>query len=193
MMMKAPNEESESAPEATADAADVRLAIDGDREAFGRLYDRHARSVRAVVAAVSGEFSAVEDLTQETFLRGYNRLATLKDFASFGRWIRGVARMVAREQRRDRNSNFASLANDGKQLAAQGGCGDTMELDEELRRVVLAVEELPERERLAVHAYFFHEESGDRAANLMGLSRSGFYAALERGMGRLRNRLARRK
>ena len=64
-------------PEIT-DAEDVRRALAGDREAFGRLFDRHARSVRAVVAAVSCDFQAVEDMTQETFLRAHERLGNAK-------------------------------------------------------------------------------------------------------------------
>ena len=174
----------------TSDAHDVRLAIEGDREAFGRLYDRYATAVRAVVVAVSSDFSAVEDMTQETFLRGYKRLTTLRDVDGFRRWILGIARMVARERRREISRNRHRLEADGNGYVPTVEVHDMMELDEELRRVVSAVEELPERERLAVHAYFFHEASGDRAATRMGLSRSGFYAALERGMDRLRNRLA---
>ena len=52
-----------------SDVDDVRRTLAGDREAFGRLFDRHARLVRAIVVAVSGDFGSVEDLTQETFLR----------------------------------------------------------------------------------------------------------------------------
>ena len=172
-----------------SDADDVRLALQGDRNAFGRLYDRHARAVRAVVAAVSTDFSAVEDLTQETFLRGHCRLAALRDLSAFGPWIRGVARQVSRERRRKLSRDRHRFEAKEISVAVIDETDSASEIDEEQRRVLDAVAELPERERLAVHAYYFHEQGADQAASAIGLSRSGFYAALERGMKRLRKRL----
>ena len=84
----------------TTDADDVRRTLTGEREAFGRLFDRHARSVRAVVAAVSCDFQAVEDMTQESFLRAHERLASLRDPTAFRGWIHGIARIVAKEGHR---------------------------------------------------------------------------------------------
>jgi DNA-directed RNA polymerase specialized sigma24 family protein len=51
------------------DAELVAASLAGDREAFGQLYDRHARMVRAVVLAVSNDWPSVDDMTQESFLR----------------------------------------------------------------------------------------------------------------------------
>jgi RNA polymerase sigma factor (sigma-70 family) len=174
-----------------SDADDVRLTLDGNREAFGRLYDRHARTVRAVVVAVSGDFGAVEDLTQETFLRGFCRLTTLRDAAGFRNWIQGVARFVARERRRQlsRERDRHRIEEDDSRLEPADNADVLLERDEEQRRLMSAIAELPERERLTLHAYYFHEQSADQAAAVIGMSRSGFYAALDRGMVRLRNRL----
>lgn len=172
-----------------SDAADVRLVLEGDRKAYGRLYDRHARGVRAVVAAVSSDFTAVEDLTQEAFLRGYRRLASLKNPDAFGPWIQGVARMVARERRRQLRRDRLRFAGDEGDVAVADETGAAIENDEEQRRVLAAVAELPDRERLVLHAYFFHEQGADQAAAAIGISRSGFYTVLERGMTRLRKRL----
>ena len=51
-------------PTADNEAELVAAALAGDREAFGQLYDRHGRMVRAVVLAVSGDWSAVGHYTQ---------------------------------------------------------------------------------------------------------------------------------
>ena len=45
--------------------------------------------------------------------------------------------------------------------------------------------ELPERERLAIHAFFLQECNAQQAGELLGLSRSGVYALLERALARL--------
>jgi RNA polymerase sigma-70 factor, ECF subfamily len=177
---------SQSGP---SDADDVRRTLAGDREAFGRLFDRYARVVRAVVVTVSGDFGMVEDLTQETFLRAYRRLASLNDPEGFCGWIQGIARLVARERRREFAHDRRHFEVNDMRLVADDGCRDVVQQDEAQRLVLSAVAELPDRERLAVHAYFFQERSADEAASAVGLSRSGFYAALERGLNRLRRRL----
>ena len=45
---------------------------------------------------------------------------------------------------------------------------------------------LPERERLAIHAFFLQNRNAQQAADLLELSRSGFYAALKQALIRLR-------
>ena len=175
----------------SSDARDVRLTLEGDREAFGRLYDRHARAVRAVVAAVSKDFEAIEDLTQEAFLRGYRRLSTLKEAGSFRCWIQGIARLVAKERLREigRERRFEEQLNRRTiDVAAGYDVPDVVALEDQ-RRVLSTVAELSDKERLVVHAYYFHEQSADEAAEALGISRSGFYATLDRAMARIRQRL----
>jgi len=172
-----------------SDAEDVRRSLDGDREAFGRLFDRYARIVRAVVVAVSGEFGAAEDLTQETFLRAYRRLATLKDVNGFRAWIQGIARLVAKEWRRQAVREQWCIDASAGSATSDDSAHHVLQQTEEQRRVMAAVSDLPERERLAVHAYFFCEQNADEATLALGMSRSGYYAALARGIARLRTLL----
>ena len=78
----------------------VAETLSGCHEAYGLLYDRYSRFVRAVLCAVGTPFSEVEDLTQETFLRAYRKLETLTDPEKFRPCVAGIARLVAQEQRR---------------------------------------------------------------------------------------------
>lgn len=169
------------------DAELVADTLAGDREAFGTLYDRHARYVRAVVAAVSCDWSAVDDMTQECFLRVYRKLASLRDPAQVGPWLAGFARQVARERRRtlrrDRHE-FGLVADD-----AAGSKGEPSEFDrEQIEHVMKRLAELPEDERLAIHAYYFTEQNATEAAAQLELSRSGFYARLQRALANLATR-----
>ena len=54
------------APEALDDTSLVRAARDGDRAAFGRLYDRYARMVHGVLLA-RVPVDEVDDLVQDFF------------------------------------------------------------------------------------------------------------------------------
>ncbi len=175
-----PNSES-------SDAEDFQLSLQGNRDAFGRLYDRHAVAVRSVVAAVAKDFGAVEDLTQETFTRAFTRLATLTNPEGFRGWLFGIARFVAKERLRELTRKHVPI-NAIPIDVNENGVHEVDQADE-LTRIFAHVALLPERDRLAIHAYYFTEQNATEAARIMGISRSSFYAALERGLARLRKEL----
>ena len=167
-----------------SDADLVAQTLAGNREAFGCLYDRHARIVRAVVGAVSREWSAVEDMAQESFLRAYKNLAKLRDGKRFQAWVVGIARQVARERKRSlRRDRHQFVGNQPLEIISDGATetlrGEVLEL------ILQNVATLPERERLAIHAFFLEQRDARRAADALALSRSGFYALLERALARL--------
>ncbi|MCA9266277.1 MAG: sigma-70 family RNA polymerase sigma factor [Planctomycetales bacterium] len=178
-------------PTSLSDAEEIRLALKGDHEAFCRLYDRYAGLVRSVVAAVAGDLAAVDDLTQETFLRAYQKLATLRNVNRFRFWLQGIARRVARERRRDlQRHQHRTTTQQVDELPDRPHPDASRLYDTETRETLMAaVATLPERERLVVHAYFFHEQDVSQAADAIGVSRSGFYAALQRALNRLRHAL----
>jgi RNA polymerase sigma factor (sigma-70 family) len=173
-------------PTAPSDSELVAQTLAGNREAFGQLYDRYARLVRAVVGGVSGDWIASDDMVQECFLRGYRNLPKLRDPARFGPWMVGIARQVGRERKRTVRKNRHEYRDP---LAVEIGqsFSDEAEVDDrdELTQVMQKLAELPERERLVIHAFFLEQKNAQAAAGLLGLSRSGFYALLQRGIGRL--------
>jgi RNA polymerase sigma-70 factor (ECF subfamily) len=170
----------------TTDAELVTETLAGAREPFGQLYDRYRRVVASVVSGVSGDWAAVDDMVQECFLRAFRKLATLRDPARFGPWIIGIARQVGRERRRslrrDRHEfhDPQSLLTESPIDAGNEPC-DRDQVDQIMQRVA----ELDEQERLAIHAYFLQQRNANDGAELLGLSRSGFYATVQRAVARL--------
>jgi len=77
----------------------VAAARDGDRAAFGQLYERYARMVHGVLLSkvAAGD---VDDLVQDVFIRALRRLSTLRETASFGAWLAAIARNVANDYHR---------------------------------------------------------------------------------------------
>jgi RNA polymerase sigma-70 factor, ECF subfamily len=169
-----------------SDADLVAQTLAGNQDAFARLYDRHARLVRAVLFGVSLEWSALDDLVQECFLRAYRNLRVLRDPQRFGAWIVGIARQVARERKRSmRRDRHKFLGEQLPDTHSTDDGWDALEHAEQLELLLRSTAELPERERVAIHAFFLSERDARQAAELLGLSRSGLYALLGRALARL--------
>jgi RNA polymerase sigma-70 factor (ECF subfamily) len=176
-------------PNSPTDAELVAETLAGNRESFGRLYDRHARLAAAVVAGVSSDWPAVDDMVQECFLRAYRKLETLREPAKFQSWLTGIARQVARERRRSlrRDRHEFRDARSWEPDATTTPC--TTDLRDEFELVMQRIAELDEDERVAIHAFYLEQQNADRTAELLGISRSGAYALLQRALAHLASQL----
>lgn len=85
-----------AALDVSEDAVLVRAAGDGDRAAFGRLYDRYARMVHGMLLARVPR-TDVDDLVQDVFLSALRQLRALRDPGAFGGWLATIARNRARD------------------------------------------------------------------------------------------------
>ena len=170
-----------------ADGKHVRSALDGDVSAFGCLYDQYVRLVHILCYDVVGNHDQAEDLVHETFIRAYSNLAKLRDPEKFGSWLLGITHHVCkdwqRKSARDRHQYVAPDVMDDSQILNDAD----RRLKEDLRELLA---QLPEKERVAIHLFYLEETPADQARNLLGLSQSGFYLAIQRGLERLRKMMA---
>lgn len=72
-----------------ADAVDAALAAAGDSHAFERIYHRHLGRIHSLVRRMLGEES--EDVTQEIFIRTWQKLSTFRGDSAFGTWLHRLA------------------------------------------------------------------------------------------------------
>ncbi len=164
----------------------VRSTLDGDTKAFGCLYDRYAGVVRAIAFEATGNVTDAQDLTQDVFLRAFEKLSALRDTTRFGPWVIGIVRLAGKQWRRTR-------ARDRHRLVGEAGY-DTAEINVSAASshadLHAAVIELDESERMALHLFYFDDQPAQQARLLMGLSLSGFYRVLQRARTRIEKRLS---
>jgi RNA polymerase sigma-70 factor (ECF subfamily) len=72
------------------DAADVALAQSGDGHAFERLYRGHVARVHTLARRMTGPDHA-DELTQDVFVRAWEKLGTFRGEAAFGTWLHRLA------------------------------------------------------------------------------------------------------
>jgi len=174
------------------DASDVPATLAGDREAFARLYERHAPVILSLCRRC-GSPTEADDALQEVFLRAFGRLHHLAEPGGFRTWLYSIARRVCSERRRssrrrtrheiEATMRHTELDPPSPNPAAQA------EQAEQLDRLTAALDHLPEDERLAIHLYYLDPDPPAAAAAALGLSRSGFYKLLHRARQRLAKQL----
>jgi len=72
------------------DAADARAAAAGDAAAFERLYRAHVSHVYGLTCRLAGSDRA-DELTQDVFVRAWEKLHTFRGDAAFGSWLYRLA------------------------------------------------------------------------------------------------------
>jgi RNA polymerase sigma-70 factor, ECF subfamily len=73
----------------------VRKAQDGDREAFGMLYEKYERHVMSVALRRLGNFDDSEDLKLDVFIQAREKLSSLRDPEAFAGWLRSITNRMA--------------------------------------------------------------------------------------------------
>jgi RNA polymerase sigma-70 factor (ECF subfamily) len=78
----------------------VARSRDGDESAFGDLYRTHAGRVYALCLRLEADAARAEELTQDVFVRAWERLGSFRGESAFGTWLYRLAVNVVLSDRR---------------------------------------------------------------------------------------------
>jgi RNA polymerase sigma-70 factor (ECF subfamily) len=160
----------------------ISRARQGDRQAAKTLYDAHARRVHRLVYRICGDEEMARDLTQDTFVRVFQKLSTFRGDAAIATWIHRIAVSVAlnairKERRFKRTSDDLDVANE---LPAPPNA-----VEPDLRaRLASAISALPESCRVSVILHdiegYTHAEIGQMLGIAEGTSKARLFDARTR-------------
>jgi RNA polymerase sigma-70 factor, ECF subfamily len=176
-----------SAWEIPEDATWVAAARDGDRAAFGQLYQRYARMVHGVLLA-KVPVGDVDDLVQDVFIRALRRLSTLRETASFGAWLAAIARNMAHDYHR-RSVPEEPLPDDAFDQEVQRGASGGSQ-DCQSAAILEAVMSLSETYRETLILRLVEGMTGPEIAARTGMTQGSVRVNLHRGMEQLRAKLS---
>ena len=167
------------------DLQDAARSAAGDTRAFERLYRAHVARIHGLVRRMLGSDEATE-VTQDVFVRAWNKIGTFRGEAAFGTWLHRLAVNVVLTRRAElgtRRSRFIAEDQVLESLPARAGSRD-FGLDFES-----AVARLPEGAR---HIFVLHDVEGYRheeIASLLGVTPGTTKAQLHRARMLLRRHL----
>jgi len=141
-----------------------------DAQALSELYDRYGGMVYRLILRMVRDTGTAEDLTQETFLRVWNRAAGFdSDRGAVGPWLLAVARNRAIDYLRSRGVRAEIMElneTENPALFATMG-GDPLHFDL-ARHVKRALELLTAQQREAIELAYFEGMSQTEIAARMG-------------------------
>jgi RNA polymerase sigma-70 factor (ECF subfamily) len=146
----------------------------GDDRAFQLIFERYSRPVISFIYDMLNDRELSEELMQETFVRAYRNLQTLRTDAKLSTWLFGIAKNVAREQlRRHRRASRKVEIDDTavRELRDQGMPPDDSLISKELNSVIReALRNLDEDKRLVFSLKVFQQQSYEEIALITGFS-----------------------
>ena len=169
------------------DAELIQRTLAGDESAFGFLVDKYKGSVHALAYRKLGDFHTAEEITQDTFLKAYQKLSTLKDPARFPGWLYVIAARCCISWFRQNRLQTESFDSVKKQINAHSWAKYA---DARLREEVHnALESLPESERTVLTLYYMAGMTCEEIGRFIGTSCGAIRDRLYRARLRLKEEL----
>ena len=165
----------------------VTAARDGDRAAFGCLYERYARMVHGILLARVPP-REVNDLVQEVFLLALRQLHALRDVSRFGAWLGTITRNRANDYFRKAIPDERVTEPVSENHAESRTTNDAA--DQEAAMILSVVRGLPEAYREPLIFRLVEGMTGPEIAARTGLTHGSVRVNLYRGMQLLREKLA---
>jgi len=172
------NEDPATLPMSDAELADVALAASGDAGAFERLYRAHVNRVHGLARRML-DADMADDVTQDIFVRAWEKLHTFRGEAQFGTWLHRLAVNVILGRRKRAGIERGRFEADSENvlgLAAgrEAPVDHTMDFEQALDRLPAGA-----REVFLLHdvAGYRHEEIAKLLGIVPGTSKSQLHHA----------------
>lgn len=164
----------------------IRLAGEGNREAYGELAKRYERLALVAAIGVLSDRHLAEDAVQEALVSAYRRLDSLRDRSKFGPWLMQITRREAIRvaKRYKKGESFA-----GGQEPVEKSSPDASLNGHD--HAIRWINRLPAQERVVFSLHHLDGRTAREIAELTGRPIGTVTKQLSRAMQRLRRWAAR--
>lgn len=174
--------------------SDVALAAAGDRRAFERLYRVHINRVYSLCARMVSDRARADELTQDVFVRAWEKLHLFRGESSFGTWLHRLTVNVvlnARKSEGRQDSRFEEQNDEAGGMDALAGVVGTPLAPGDLLDLENAMQTLPPG---AKRIFVLHDVEGykhEEIAEMLGVTTGATKAQLHRARLLLRRAMNR--
>jgi RNA polymerase sigma-70 factor, ECF subfamily len=172
----------------------MRRTQQGDRQAFSLLYERYSASVLSYLYRMMGNLEDVESIAQEVFLRAFRFAPTYRYPQKFSTWLFTITRNLAINYSRRRkrspvrsvtelNLEGVDVSGDPYQVAQRAT--DNVEKQEEIARVLKALDDLPTDQKEVIVLGVFQDLSYAEMEEITGTKAVTLRSRMFHGLKRL--------
>ena len=169
----------------------IRQTLSGRASAFNLLVKMHHATVYALVLSYTKNPADAEDLTQQIFIRAYERLATLRELDRFLPWLQRISHNTCKNWLRQRSgatTGFEAVKDAG--FAETAPSPEEIALKAEIETVVReAIGGLQETDRKLMEARYIDGASYKELQVESGLSYAAIVNRLKRAKQKVRRRI----
>lgn len=149
----------------------VSRASQGDRIACHVIYKNYVEAMFHTVVRIVGNSEDAQDVTQETFIKVFQKLNSFRGEATLGAWIKRIAVNTALNFIRDKKKIFFEELNEKITIS------DKIEIDEvqwqnDILQVHHAIKKLPDGCRVVFNLYLLEGYQHKEVADMLGISES---------------------
>lgn len=164
----------------------VGKAQQGDKEAFGKLYELYVDKIyRYIFFRIGQERQKAEDITEIVFVRVWEKLDTFKT-GNFQAWVYAIARNALIDHYRKDKPEAILHEN----IAEEKDHEEQVFLSLEIERVMQAMKKLTEEQQEVLTLKFINDMSYKEIAKILGKREDAVRAMQYRALQALREELA---
>ncbi len=170
----------------------IQHVLAGDENAFAELVKKYQKPIHALAWRKIGDFHVAEEITQDTFLKVYQRLHTLKDPNQFSGWLYVIATRRCYAWLRKKRIRTQPLE-DAETTMVQRDAYSRHVAEERVKTAVEAQREvvkkllakLKESERTVMTLHYLGEMTVEDISKFLGVSAGTIKSRLQRARNRL--------
>jgi RNA polymerase sigma-70 factor (ECF subfamily) len=174
-----------------ADDALIALAVEGDRQAFGHLYEKHSLRVLRHAYFLTGDTNLAEDLTAQTFLNALEAMPRYERRGiPFTAWLLRIACNLAINHKKAlKNGVHSQLPETIQSEDAESAPEETCAAKVDGQAIWEQVKTLPPDQRQVIVMRFLDDLSYPDIAQLLGKSVGAVRVIQFRALANLRTRV----
>lgn len=164
---------------------------EGDGQALGELFERHAQSIYGYCFRMTGDPGAADELLSATFLEVWQKRTKMPVPDDVRAWLFGIATQLGRNRKRATRRYRAFLERLPRLTdpAFVQDAADVAAMREETRKLLSSLSRLPRREREAALLVWCQGLSVEEAASALAVEPGALRTRLHRARARLRKEL----
>ena len=171
----------------------IDQVLGGQKQAFSVLVERYQRQIFNLMYRYSRSDHDAADLTQEVFLRAYEKLSSFKSSNSFFSWLYTLAVNKAHDWSR-KQSRRKKYQNDLQNtrpdpVRTESKQEKILQRQEDVMELQRAMQELPDDTREILVLRYHHNFSVKESAEIFSISESAVKMRTSRGLKQLQNLL----